>query len=100
MPLPEAAVQRLQQEKPQTYNALAGLVTALAENPNDDATTATLVTTIAGQLEAAGAEPGPRPPQPRSPNNLSSSPTNRAAISAQMRPASARQLPGAPPTAP
>lgn len=98
MPLSEGAVQRLQQEKPQTYAALEGFVSALATNPNDDATMASMVSTIAQQLAVSSPEQGART-MPQAQSNVTTQPLDRAAIQSQMRPV--RQTPqpgGAPPT--
>ena len=98
MPLSEGAVQRLQQEKPQTYAALEGFVSALATNPNDDASMASMVTTIAQQL-AGSPEQGTRT-LPQAKSNMSTQPVDREAVAAQMRPVRERPVPGqTPPTA-
>ena len=96
MPLSEGAVQRLQQEKPQTYAALEGFVSALATNPNDDASMASMVTAIAQQLAGPSPDQGART-RPQAKSNMATQPVDRAAVAAQMRPVRDRPMPGAPP---
>jgi len=89
-------VRRLQQEKPQTYEALGGLIEALAANPNEDALVASVISSISGQLAQGAEEAGPRS-IPQAQNNTSGRPYDEGAVAAQTRPANARPLPGATP---
>jgi len=57
---PTVAITQLQQQKPQTYTALNGLIAALANLPHEDGTVATMVRAISAQLtNASPAQPTP-----------------------------------------
>jgi len=88
MPIPEGAVQALQQQKPRTYEALSRFINALAALPQADDVVATTVNALADQLGQATQPTESRVPS--APNNMTGRPFNAQAARAQMRPASER----------
>ena len=85
MPIPEGAVQTLQQEKPATYDALESFITALAALPMEDAEVASMLQQMTSTFGQGAGAPAAPEPLPMAPNNVTSQPFDAAAEQSKMQ---------------